>query len=88
MGFAVLRTDVQIPTVNTDVPMPPSRGGKSWHRKYPWLELKVGDSFLVEKPQTKFGNSVWNAEQRYGIKLSTRSVMINGIKCTRVWRVA
>jgi hypothetical protein len=86
VGFAELRSDVRVPAVNSDMPLPRAKG--PWRRMYPWLELKVGDSFLVQKPQRKFGNSVWNAEQRYGIKLTTRSVVINGTKCTRVWRIA
>jgi hypothetical protein len=87
MGFNSLRTDVQTPEVQPAIPLPKARGG-SLKRKYPWLEMKVGDSFLVEKSQHKFGNSVWNAEQRYGLKFSTRSVTIDGVKCTRVWRTA
>lgn len=86
MGFNSLRTDIQIPEIQPAIPLPKARGFLK--RKYPWLEMKVGDSFLVQKSQHKFGNSVWNAEQRYGLKFSTRSVMINGVKCVRVWRIA
>jgi len=86
MGFTALQHSA--PAVESGIPLPRGRGGSgSFKRKYPWVELKIGDSFLVQKPQMKFGNSVWNAEQRYGIKLSTRSVMLKGIPHTRVWRV-
>jgi len=85
MGFTALQHPA--PAVESDIPLPNRRGGGNFKRKYPWVELKVGDSFIVQRPQAKFGNSVWNAEQRYGIKLSTRSVMLKGIPHTRVWRV-
>lgn len=88
MGFMPLSGDLS-PAIERDVPIPPKKRGKLFTvRKYPWLELKVGESFLVQKPQNRFGNSVWNAQERYGIKLSTRSVMVKGQKCTRVWRIA
>lgn len=88
MGFAVLRDDVPVPTVERNVEMPEARAGNRWRRRYPWKELEIGDSFLVQKAQRKFGNAIWNAEQRYSIKLSTRSVMLNGVPHTRVWRIA
>lgn len=88
MGFRELHPDIEIPAVERAVAIPPARAGNRWRRQYPWLELNVGDSFLVQKPQRKFGNSVWNAEQRYGIKLSTRAVVVNGVPHTRIWRVA
>lgn len=87
MGFAPLLDNVEIPPVESGIPIPSKLVGKYRGRVYPWLELKVGDSFLVAKSQRKFGNAVHNARQRYGIRLVTRSVMIGGIPHTRVWRV-
>jgi hypothetical protein len=77
------------PAIDAGISIPDKRGGRGpLPRKYPWLEMKIGDSFLVQKAQHKFGNSVWNAEQRYGLKFCTRSVTVDGVKCVRVWRIA
>lgn len=54
-------------------------------RKYPWLEMEIGDSFLVPGGRTeRLANSAHGAGKRYGRKFSTRSVE-GGV---RVWRDA
>jgi hypothetical protein len=73
--------------VEEGIPMPPERYMIS---KYPWRQMNVGDSFLVEKETAKI-NSLWdslsscrcNAERKTGYKFALR----RNSKGIRVWRV-
>ena len=66
--------------IDKRVPLPLARLGK-----YPWREMQVGDSFLVEREdQRAMGAKASTAGRRLGRKFATR-VVEGGI---RVWRVA
>ena len=56
-----------------------SRGEKA--RIYPWKEMRVGDSFVLDKVQRFSAQS--NA-RIYGIKLLTRSISKDNVRCWRV----
>lgn len=71
--------------IQKNKPMP---AGKSGKQKYPWTDLKVGDSFLVDMRQWASGslayfNKKMKRLKKKQIKIETRS---EGDKC-RVWRV-
>ena len=82
--------------IDKNIPIPPKRK-ENYHRgkrKYPFLEMQVGDSFFVECQQTPRARDhkiiqVNNVFRRYKkrhnlqIKITTRSVP-EGI---RVWRI-
>lgn len=56
--------------------------------KYPWREMKKGDSFFSEAPF--MGGVAQAASLRLGngCKFITKRVIENGVKGTRVWRVS
>lgn len=51
------------------------------HRKYPWLEMEIGESFFV--PKTSFPHAA-GATKRYAPRRFTTRREKNGI---RVWRI-
>ena len=75
--------------IENDVPIPPNARGRN--NKYPWADMKVGDSFFVPGPPSG-ANPVTSSAYNQNIKN-----IKNGIKgrwsCqgkdggTRVWRV-
>ncbi len=85
MGFAPLGSfDV---AVQSDVPMPAKCAGRKL-RSFPWMEMKVGDSFFSPREQHGMARNAHAAGQRYGLKFATRAVTENGIEGTRIWRLA
>lgn len=71
--------------IDKNKPMP---SGKRGTQKYPWSELKIGDSFLIDTRHWAFGslayfNKKMKKLKKKQIKIETRS---EGDKC-RVWRV-
>lgn len=71
-------------TVDKKVPIPKRFGGKGAAVKYPWHELEVGDSFLVEgTEQRSVSSSAASFGSRNKMKFATRK---EGNK-TRVWRI-
>lgn len=70
--------------IETGVPAPDNTGHRSI--KYPYLKMKVGDSFVVhDKPTARVQNTTYNAGKRYGMKFTCRTIADN---TTRVWRIA
>ena len=68
--------------VDKGVPLPKSGKGVP---KYPWDDLKVGDSFIIKKcsrVSIAYRNGLGN-----GKKFVSRTVVENGKKVIRVWRV-
>jgi hypothetical protein len=63
--------------VDKSIPIPRSNMGRP---KYPWRDLKIGDSFYVPK----YTNSLHYCAKRIGIKITTRKDAEGGI---RVWRI-
>ena len=58
-------------------------------RKYPWLELDVGDSFTVEgKDCDAMSLQAYNASKRYGMKFSVRATTGTGQTGCEVTRTA
>lgn len=70
--------------IDKKIKMPtPEKGRKA---KYPWSEMKIGDSFFIEggkKGKLLAAGSSWAKRNKRKIKFSIRS--ING--GTRIWRI-
>jgi hypothetical protein len=62
------------------LPKPATRSGS----KYPFAQMRIGDSFVVDKKQTNFGNTVHWAGKKTGFKFTTRAI---DPTTTRVWRI-
>ena len=70
--------------VNQGVPMPPNKRPQK-QDKWPWTELEVGDSFLMEGAKGNAAYTItYHASRRLGRKFSVRQVD-GGY---RVWRIA
>lgn len=68
--------------IDKQIAQPPiSRGAKP---KYPWKNMKVGDSFFAPLKPTSLTGPKHMAEYRTGYKFSWRKVKDG----TRVWRIA
>ena len=67
--------------IDSGLPIPKRRGSKK--SKYPWKDMKVGDSFLMEVKTSASGASLANrAGKIYGMKFACRKTD-EGV---RVWR--
>ena len=70
--------------IEDNVPYKDERRGSSTHSKFPFKDLKVGQSFFVKDfPAPKMNGSISYWQRILGIKLSYRKVD-GGI---RVWRL-
>ena len=56
--------------------------------KYPWRQLRIGDSFFVPRGDKKSPFNVHGPQQRYNFKLSVRTITEDGVEGERVCRVA
>ncbi len=66
--------------IDKGIPMPPcNRAGK-----YPWKEMEVGDSFLMDGDPVYAANTANKAGRKHGRKFSSRKTR----EGMRVWRVA
>jgi hypothetical protein len=54
--------------------------------KYPWREMELGDSFAVPL-DSSVRNNLANVSKRLGIKLASRTVVENGARVRRIWRI-
>ena len=71
--------------IETNVPIPQANGGRYRACKYPWRELRPGDSFYVAKGNRNSINAgVRNWSAKLGAKFTVRT-MDGGV---RVWRVS
>lgn len=71
-------------TIDKNVPIPTKLGGGA-KAKFPWLALRVGDSFLIPDQNLKqHMNNAYAAGVRYGRKFICRRDG-NGV---RVWRIS
>jgi hypothetical protein len=72
--------------IETGIAIPSATRYKGGRKpKYPFAELKVGESFLVPNKTTdKFGATVTLARKRTGMNFATRNVE-GGV---RIWRTA
>jgi len=69
--------------VDRQIPIPDYGRKPGPRRKYPWLEMEVGDSFLMPKGRTP-GSQVHCASKRYDRTFMSRKTS----KGYRVWRTA
>ena len=67
--------------IDKGVPIPDY---KTKPAKYPWKDMKVGDSFLSDKPTINITGAVQQAQRKWKMKFTIRK---EGKGC-RVWRVA
>ena len=71
--------------IEDGIPIPPA----TYHHKYPWTDMEIGQSFFIPESQAKNG-SVRTAAEKAGKRLrrkfTTRAVYHNGEKGTRIWR--
>lgn len=85
-------------TVSPNVPIPESKRVMPGEARYPFLDMKVGDSFFVPLTKGKTVSQLRNAinSSAYyvpgkpgmsGAKFSTRKVEENGQVGIRCWRV-
>ena len=74
--------------IESGVPMPQAGGREII---WPFREMKVGDSFFAEgKPTSSFGGSISFCRKTSGYekwKFACRTVVENGVKGCRVWRI-
>lgn len=66
--------------IDRRVPLPAERGNNA--AKFPWSDLKVGDSFYSASAAARGG--LYNIAKRHGIKITVR----NEGDGVRVWRTA
>jgi hypothetical protein len=52
--------------------------------KFPWARMKVGDSFVMDKPQKQSGSVARQYGKAHGVKYATRKIDAN---TTRIWRI-
>ena len=69
--------------IESGIPMPGHKSGPR-ARKYPWKDMKVGDSFFVPNKRAGVMSSACIAAQKYG-RGTFRARTVEG-GC-RVWRV-
>lgn len=75
-----IRIDKRVP-----IPKPETRDRSP---KYPWADMKVGDSFFVAGVTQKAINSSAHHQTLHGNgTYSTRVVVENGVKGVRCWKV-
>jgi hypothetical protein len=67
--------------IDRNVDMPDKRDGAG--RKYPWVEMKIGDSFLFPAHVTAPHSMAIHAARRYERKFSVRKTA-EGYRCWRV----
>jgi hypothetical protein len=75
-------------TIKIDKNVP--RPEKLWWRKYPFAQMKVGDSFFIPgKLQATVSASAYSFARRRGDgrKFSTANVVHKGVEGVRVWRL-
>ena len=72
-------------TIDSNIPIP-ARTGRGRNPLYPFREMEVGESFFAAGKRTQI---VLKCAHRHRPKLfSCRTVVENGVKGVRAWRVA
>ncbi len=69
--------------IDKGIELPPERVKNS----YPWKELSIGDSFFVPNMRSGARQGLQSISARHGIRIAVRSVVENGVKGVRVWRI-
>lgn len=70
--------------IKIDKGIPAPASGR--HLKYPFAMMEIGDSFFV--PTTTSSNILVCAYKHRPKRFTTRSVVENGVRGIRVWRIA
>ena len=70
--------------IESDVPVPENTSGRS--SKYPWADMKIGDSFAFDKGSLQsLRNSAWSYTKRHnGVRFVFRQM---GTDMWRCWKV-
>lgn len=79
-------------TIDKGIPIPPiQRGRKRGPNFLPWRHMQVGDSFVFPcpggDPGAIAGRASSEAGRRMRAKFTSRSVVEDGVRVIRVWRV-
>ena len=69
-------------TIQRDIPAP-GKGGEGRYVKYPFRAMDVGDSFFVPNGPI----NLYNSKAYLPKKFTRRTVVENGVKGIRVWRI-
>lgn len=73
--------------VQSGVPIPAKKGGRP--PRYPWRDLAVGDSFFIPAAlRPVVASASRNNARRNGGRFRVLTMVENGIKGVRVWRIA
>lgn len=69
--------------IKIDKGFPLPLGGRNGYAKYPWRQMKIGDSFLVRNASTnKLNSAAWQAKKYTKFIFTVRTIG----KDVRVWR--
>ena len=69
--------------IEKGIPMPPVVKNGIAEKKYPWLQMEVGDSFLIPDKPSRAVGSLIASHNRNGKRFACRTVEGG----TRVWRM-
>lgn len=68
--------------IDKNIPSPPSGRGRKC--KYPWVDMKIGDSFFIEGVKGRdFAATAYAAGKRLDMKFSVRTVE-GGSRCWKI----
>ena len=67
------------------VEMPPQGGGRGVLPKWPWKEMRMGESFVMPVPAPNASSAARRAAVAYKMKFTCR---VEGPRQTRIFRVA
>lgn len=78
--------DVKYSAIASDIPVPRAKAGCT--QSSPIRQLKIGDSFFVNRSHGKYSSSAHALAKVLNIKLSMRAETQNGVAGVRVWRIS
>lgn len=79
--------------IDRGVPIPAASGGRPWGSKYPFRQMKPGDSFFAPdkgtrkagRPAAVHSAACYFAKRHPGYRFACRSRVENGVAGTRIW---
>ncbi len=83
-----------LPAIDSGIPIPRLACNRGTYVKYPWKQMKVGDSFVFpakanHRTTVERATSLANYRKKaQGESYLVRSVEEGGVRVVRVWRVA
>lgn len=80
----LLHNPPRAPLVERGIPLPK----RIKPCKYPWAEMKVGDSFLIDAPLSRMVNATrsWGMRHKWKFALRERKLEQHGEQGIRIWR--